>query len=127
MSSQKAPPEVIMQWQSAARAKSRSQKTALFIERFSKHGKFAEMTLNFKATKDSIAESTEADGWLTESQIRRLYNEEEGAQPITNALKAKKLAEGLVKAHPELPDLPAARLYSCFTELSSKRQERSTA
>ena len=93
------------------------------MEWYAKNGNFAAMSLAFEMKNESQSDKTERENWLTESQIRALYNECMGMQPITDALIAQKVSAGLVTNHPELPHLVAARLYNCMSELSSGKKD----
>ena len=52
--------------------------------------------------------TSDVEGWLTQSQIAKLYASEMLAAEI---VKAKSLRPGHSKPHPEVPDCAAARLY----------------
>ena len=76
----------------------------MFVEWWAKGREACKMQAAVTASRASESSNIEAEGWLTEGQIRHLYNETEDNCPITEALKRKKLATGQMRLHPEIPD-----------------------
>jgi hypothetical protein len=62
--------------------------------------------------------STEVEGWLTQSQIVKLYASEMLAAELC---KAKLSQAGMSKPHPEIPDVESARLF--LVKISSTKTE----
>lgn len=65
--------------------------------------RLTEEFLQVTRTKDS-----EVQGWLTQSQIAKLYVSE---MLVSEIVKSKRPQPGMSMPHPEIPDVEAARLF----------------
>ena len=114
------PTDFMEAWSNAVKSGSRRDQTALFKIAFQCEDKPARMSIRFSRTRSFETLNTNTEGWYTEDQLALHLN----SPALASALVTRKRAQGLYRAHPEMPDVPEATLYWCLKEITTSKQDR---
>ncbi|CAE7255419.1 unnamed protein product [Symbiodinium sp. CCMP2592] len=105
-------------WTQAVNSKSRSAKTALFQKFLEAGGDW--MTVDISRTRTDSEKGEKMMGWRTKQQLLSMYNNDVA---LVESICAAKLAAGLVKPHPDLPDDESALLYYVLIDMKHTTTE----
>ena len=117
-----ADPEMLSIWSQAVASKNRRMTTAMFEHFTMVGGDFKSMKVSMKLTRTTVHSNLDKDGWLTISQIAKMYGLPYVHVSIVK-MTDRKRALGLCRMHPEAPDDDFMTLFDCKMEMSKQTVE----